>query len=130
MMRAQTLEIVRVYPDEDGETHFGTISAPWDNAADLDAAAWGSFALGAERPEFKDAPEGFSIGWHNSGYRMIVIQMTGTRETEVSDGEVRRFGPGSVIVFEDTTGKGHQTRSVGSERLSFVVMALPEEGLA
>jgi hypothetical protein len=30
-----------------------------------------------------------------------------------ADGETRRFGPGSVFLAEDTTGKGHQTRAVG-----------------
>jgi hypothetical protein len=30
--------------------------------------------------------------------------------TEVSDGQVRRIGAGSPILFEDTTGQGHATR--------------------
>ncbi len=28
----------------------------------------------------------------------------------------RRFGPGSVLVLEDTTGQGHVSRVVGDER--------------
>jgi hypothetical protein len=40
---------------------------------------------------------------------------------EVSDGEIRRFGPGDVTLVEDVTGKGHITRSLGGgERMTLV----------
>ncbi len=35
-------------------------------------------------------------------------------EVTASDGEKRRFGPGSIVLLDDTTGKGHQTRAVGT----------------
>jgi hypothetical protein len=41
--------------------------------------------------------------------------LRGTFSVEVSDGEVREFPPGSVVLVEDTTGKGHTTRRVGDE---------------
>jgi hypothetical protein len=31
-----------------------------------------------------------------------------------SDGEVREFQPDSVLLVEDTTGKGHTTRNEGT----------------
>ena len=47
-------------------------------------------------------------------------------ELTVSGGETRQFGPGSVFLVEDTagTGKGHQTRAVGSEDCIFITVAL------
>ena len=42
----------------------------------------------------------------------------------MSDGEVRRFGPGSVTLVEDTTGKGHTSRVVGSDEVLAVVVQL------
>ena len=48
--------------------------------------------------------------------RQFVLGLVGELEVEVSDGEVRRFGPGSVILVEDTSGKGHLSRVVGTER--------------
>jgi hypothetical protein len=42
--------------------------------------------------------------------------LSGELEVEVSDGEIRRFGPGSVILVEDTSGKGHVSRVVGEVR--------------
>jgi hypothetical protein len=43
---------------------------------------------------------------------------------EVSDGEKRVFGPGSVLLVEDTTGKGHITRSLTAGPRSTLVAAL------
>ena len=126
-----TFDLVRVFPDADGETHFEDVSISWDNAEELlTKTGWASYELAAERPFIKQSPPGVAMSWHNSGYRMLVFQTGGVREAEVSDGEVRQFGPGSVLLFEDTTGRGHQTRSVGAEPVTFLVLALPEEGLS
>lgn len=42
---------------------------------------------------------------------MTLVQ--GELEVGVSDGEKRQFLPGGSVLVEDTTGKGHSTRSVG-----------------
>jgi hypothetical protein len=52
--------------------------------------------------------------WHNAPARQFVITLSGTTEIEASDGEVRRFGPGEVLLVEDTSGKGHRTRYKGA----------------
>src|SRR5205823_6232381 len=58
--------------------------------------------------------------------RHFVINISGTVEIEAGDGEVRRFGPGSVFLADDTTGSGHKTRIIdGVERYSIRVR-LPE----
>jgi quercetin dioxygenase-like cupin family protein len=50
---------------------------------------------------------------HASPRRQFIVQLAGEVEIEVSDGEARRFGPGSVMLVEDVAGKGHTTRRVG-----------------
>ena len=52
--------------------------------------------------------------WHNAPKPWFLFVLQGMSEVTVSDGEVRRFGPGSVVLMEDVTGKGHRTRTVGS----------------
>ena len=37
----------------------------------------------------------------------FVIWLQGDVDIEVSDGEIRHLVPGSVLLAEDTTGKGH-----------------------
>jgi uncharacterized cupin superfamily protein len=50
------------------------------------------------------------VSWHNPPHRMLVIWLTGEVEFETSDGDVRRLAAGSVVLAEDTTGKGHISR--------------------
>ena len=48
--------------------------------------------------------------WHNPPQRLLVLWLTGEVEFETSDGDIRRLPAGSVVLAEDTTGKGHITR--------------------
>jgi hypothetical protein len=46
----------------------------------------------------------------------------------VTDGMVRRFPAGSVLVLEDTTGIGHSTRITSAEDCLVFAVALPPSG--
>jgi len=64
----------------------------------------------------------YFVDWHNAPRRQFVINLAGEVEITVSDGEQRRFGPGTILLAEDVTGKGHISRGVGdSDRLSIFV---------
>jgi len=52
---------------------------------------------------------------HNAPYPLFIIGLCGTFSIEISSGETREFPPGSIVLVEDTTGKGHTTRRVGDE---------------
>jgi hypothetical protein len=39
----------------------------------------------------------------------------GAVELEVGDGTKRRLGPGSLLLAEDTTGRGHISRAVDDQ---------------
>ncbi len=50
------------------------------------------------------------------------MNLIGSVEITVSDGNKRVFNPGSVVLLEDTTGPGHISRAVaGKERLSLFI---------
>ena len=55
--------------------------------------------------------------WHNApSWRRYVVPLSGRFEVEVSsDGTIKSFGPGDILLAEDTTGKGHKTRAVGGD---------------
>ena len=56
-----------------------------------------------------------------------MVLLTGEKEVGVSDGE-KRFGrPGTFMLFEDTKGKGHTSRAIGSTDATAVIVRLPEE---
>ena len=38
-----------------------------------------------------------------------------------AENPTRRFAPGEAVLFEDLTGQGHTSRSVGGDRLTAIV---------
>jgi hypothetical protein len=50
----------------------------------------------------------------------LVVTLAGESEIELEDGKKVRLGPGSILLAEDTTGKGHISRAVpGKDRIAF-----------
>lgn len=104
--------VTRIFTGEDGETHFETV----DVALVSDAVARArSGLLGAAGVIFRRTPPGMDRGWHHPPRRQLVVSLAGTSEVTASDGEVRRFGPGSVLLAEDVEPEspGHRTRGLG-----------------
>jgi hypothetical protein len=70
---------------------------------------------------FRQSGEYF-INWHNAPRRQFVVNLTGTVEIVASDGEKRCLGPGSILLADDLTGKGHTSRGLGGEeRISLFI---------
>jgi hypothetical protein len=49
---------------------------------------------------------------HVAPRRQFVVVLAGRVDIECTDGEVRRFGPGGILLVEDTVGRGHVFRVV------------------
>jgi mannose-6-phosphate isomerase-like protein (cupin superfamily) len=54
-----------------------------------------------------------------------VVVVSGRMEISVSNGEVRGFGPGDLLLVDDTAGVGHTLRNDGDRRL--VAIELPAD---
>jgi hypothetical protein len=68
------------------------------------------------------SPSDQFIDWRPAPRRQYVVTLSGEAKVEASDGEIRRLGPGTIMLAEDTTGKVHITRGVGTvERLSLFI---------
>jgi len=106
----------RVYTDESGESHFEDIEINFKSvdfappAPPLELLEFGS----VENCTLLRGTEGWYGDWHPAPYRQIHFYLSGNVEAETSDGEKRHFGPGSIILVEDTAGKGHKSHVVGS----------------
>jgi hypothetical protein len=72
-----------------------------------------------------DAPRAWVGGWHPAPHRQFYFQLSGQLEVKVSDGEMRQFSAGSLVMLDDTTGKGHLTRVVGGVGVEAVFVQLP-----
>jgi hypothetical protein len=53
---------------------------------------------------------GWDGDWHPTPKRWFVVTLAGELELTTTDGAVRRFGPGGLMLLEDTVGRGHHTR--------------------
>jgi hypothetical protein len=117
---------VRVYADAAGESHFEDVYLPSERHSSPTGTVEALTApLAAERVVFRTVlSEASDTIPHNAPQPLLIIQLNGTVEVEVSDGEVRVFGPGSALVVEDTTGKGHLTRKVSGGPRSTLIAAL------
>jgi hypothetical protein len=119
---------VRVYADADGETHFEDVELPREQrespTGTVDAV---TAAIAVEGLVFRLVLSGASdTGPHNAPRRLFIVQIDGKVQVVVSDGEKRVFGPGSVLLVEDTTGKGHITRSLTPGPRATLIAAVSE----
>lgn len=106
------MKITRLYTGQDGESHFEETEVPLEKL------------LAAEGIVFRQAPPGHVQNWHPAPRRQYVITLAGQAEIETGDGAVRRFGPGGIMLAEDTTGRGHITRVVSAGPRFYAVIPI------
>jgi len=83
-----------------------------------------SEVFSAEGVSFISSPSEWFGDWHPAPRRQFIFMLAGELEVEVSDGEVRKFVPGDVLLVEDTAGQGHISRVVSKERAYLAVVPL------
>lgn len=118
------MRIARLYSDENGESHFEDleIGLNLNDYAPPAPSLYLSNTTSANQFAFMKAPAGWSSHWHPSSARNLFFVLSGEWEVTASDGESRSFGVGSVLLVEDTTGKGHSSRVISeSESLAAMV---------
>ena len=113
------MKITRVYSGDDGESYFE------DMEIDLvERGAIGSLSklFDATGILFRTTDGDYELDFHCAPRRQFVINLDGSVELETGDGSKRVLGPGDVLLAEDTTGRGHISRSVdGRPRRSMFV---------
>lgn len=103
------MRVTRLYTGSDGESHFEEIEIPLQDAGDIGAL---SEAYGATGVIFRETSANYHYSWHTAPCRQFVLMLDGCVEIEVGDGTRRVFGSGDILLAEDTTGRGHVSRSV------------------
>jgi hypothetical protein len=84
--------------------------------------------------QFRETDDDYDWDYHPAPARQLILLMDGEIEITCADrdaggkpiqAETRTFGPGEVLLVEDTEGHGHKTRqlSSGPRRSVFVVLA-------
>ena len=125
-----TMAYLRVYADDDGESHFEVVELPSTRVADPGRGLVADLAesIAAGELVFRHVIEEPTDGSypHVTPRRQFIVQLDGAVDIQVSDGETRRLDPGGVVLLEDTTGKGHTTRGLSPEGRMTLVITLPD----
>ena len=122
------MKLFRVFSDQHGESHFEEMDL------EMTPVEFAPPAPPIDLSEFRDATRvaimraapGWRADWHPAPKRQLMFYLAGQVEAETSDGERRIMGPGSIVLVEDTSGKGHRSRVVGSEEVVIGVVQLEE----
>jgi hypothetical protein len=111
------MKYVHLFAGPDGETHFEelalglTLRPAAPPAPPLLVSDWQL----AERVNFASFP----VGWRGADVRAakptFVVWAAGSCAVQASDGEIRHFHAGDVLLVEDSTGKGHCTWNEGDD---------------
>jgi hypothetical protein len=116
------MQYFRIYTGADGLSHFEDIEVEASGPGVPETVA----GIPVSDLVFRTSPPGRTMDYHTAPRRQFVITLRGEAEIVASDGETRRVGPGSMMLAEDTTGKGHITRVVGNAERQYLFVTLPD----
>ena len=116
------MKIARIYTGADNHSHFEDLEIP------LMQAAYGqeSARIPAAGMILRETPVGGALDFHPAPRRQFVVTLSGVGEIECGDGSRRRFGPGDIMLADDTTGQGHITREIQGPRRSMFIPLPPD----
>jgi quercetin dioxygenase-like cupin family protein len=111
--------MTRIYTGPDGLSHAEEVEMKLNgNATEM---------IQATGVEFSRRAPGSNNEWHTGPRRQFVITLSGRGEIEVAGGKKVAVGPGHINLIEDTTGKGHITRNLGSEDRIAITIPLMDQ---
>jgi hypothetical protein len=115
------MRLVHIYTKPSGESAIAVREVPMSGGDRPMSATFQGGAL-----FFRETPEGHVQSFHNAPRRQLIFLTSGILEIETSEGARTVCRPGDLVFAEDTTGKGHITRSLRDIR-GFVHLAMPAD---
>ncbi len=115
------MRITRIYATPDGVSHFEDRDVPLADAGEIGLL---SAPETARHIVFRETPSDYDFDWHPAPARQYIVLLDSEIEIEVGDGAARRFKGGDVLLMEDTSGRGHRTRTVDGKRRRSIFITL------
>ncbi len=106
------MKVTRLYTGADKQSHFVDEEIPLKDEGRVGRL---SELVRATGVIFRETPGSYEYDWHNAPRRQYVVMLEGEVEIEIGDGTKRIFGPGDILLAEDTTGQGHISRAVAGK---------------
>ncbi|HZR40584.1 MAG TPA: hypothetical protein VFB12_10740 [Ktedonobacteraceae bacterium] len=122
------MKYVRMYADKNGDSHFEDVEVEM-SLVDFSPPT-PPMGVSSSMPSMNVVFASTPVGWYGEPHpvpgRFLIIYLAGEMEVTVSDGELRRFGPDSVVLVEDTSGKGHASRAISNDNVLAVMVQLTD----
>lgn len=113
------MNVTRLYTGDDNESHFEEVEIKLSDAGDIGRL---SEKLKATGIIFRETGGDYDFDFHNAPQRQYIIMLDGEIEITTGLGDKRRFKSGDILLAEDTTGRGHISRSIdGKKRRSIFI---------
>ncbi len=122
--RRSPLTITRLYATANGQADSGQIEVEMRPSA-LHSGLDESARQAVSAAQFIRWHAGTVWEWHTAASKQYVVTVSGRGEVEVAGGKKFPLNPGTVLLAEDVSGKGHTTRVLGSDDL--VLLLIPFE---
>lgn len=108
----RSMRVTRLYTGADQQSHFE------DTAVEMGDHGTIGF-LSQRHPVtsliFRHTDGDYDYTWHTAPQRQYIIILEGGLDVEIGDGTRRVFGPGDIVLAEDTEGQGHISRAVNGQ---------------
>jgi hypothetical protein len=119
----------RLFTDESGASRFEDLTIELRqgfSAPGLETSIFSAPFLASEGSLWVSAPSTWNDErLHQAPRRMIQVTTQGEYQITTSDGVIRRFPAGAVLLVEDTWGVGHSSKITSSDDLIFLAVVLP-----
>ena len=115
------MKVTRLYTGPDRQSHFEDVEVPLEDTGRTDRR---SELMRATGILFRETGGDYNIDWHNAPRRQYIITLKGEVEMIIGDGTKRVFGPGDIVLAEDTTGRGHISRAVNNQPRASIFVTL------
>src|SRR6516165_9028847 len=120
------MRIHNLYCDASGVSHWRDIEVQWLEDRNFSKL---SARLPATGIIFRETSGDYDLSWHPAPRRQYIINLDGGVQITASDGQARTIGAGEVVLVEDTSGKGHLSKSVGGKMRRSIFVPVEEREL-
>jgi hypothetical protein len=107
--------ITRIYTGSDGQSHAEEMD---EGKLKKDPRVMGlgvSEMIKVTGLQFSHTAPGWATDWHPADRHQYIVTLRGRGEIEIPGGQKIPLVPGSIVLAEDMTGKGHISRTIGTE---------------
>lgn len=116
------MKITRLYTGSDQKSYFEDIELEFGGEQKILTTE----PRPAKMVVFRSVAPGTVLERHTAPRRQFLVTLSGSWEIEASNGAVKSFKTGDVMLADDTTGEGHISRVVGDEPHIFMTVPLAE----